>query len=335
MEVEHIPCGEKYSLRFGCNTRLCARCGKKYRNRKRQRFAALKRLPSVAGARLKFVTLTFPNQEWPNPDDPKAWMEARTKMLREFLPTRKKDRNPRDCGMIVRGYLAVWEVTPGKSGGRFHPHLHLLIWSDYIHVPEFKRRWCKLTGANVGGQDIRGVRDGGRAVDYLLKYLAKPWAGIPDDLQVACLYRTRRVTSVGEFYGQKFTRWTAACMERSEKFSWVLLCECCGLPSPWDFGEDPADLDACARPWKPGNALGDDEPAPAEWATVRVIELHDHIERSLPAREARMAKVAWNGMPLDVPPETVRVAAGRGLVEAWNAWDSSASESAPVDDVPF
>lgn len=317
VEIEHCPCGSRYWIKFGCRSRLCGRCGHRYRAGKRQRFEPLARLHQEgeeAEQSLLFITLTWPGNfttgpmahrddcpsqpspypgrpaqhgpcicigeraaNWETPADCNAWFRDRTRLLRQVL----WQDAPQNWGM--KGYLAVWETTAertcsscglqrsrhdkagkgirapegvhpqdwtdkrgnlirenscegwvaGRRTGKFHPHLHLLVYSKFIPIAQLRKHWME----SGGGAQIRLEPARGRqAVDYVLKYLSKPWKGVPDDLQVCALYRTRRVTSVGEFYGARFRQLTARLMEPGEKTTTGIYCPVC---NPLSKGHGP------------------------------------------------------------------------------------------------
>lgn len=256
----------------------------------------------------------------------------------------------------VRGYLAVWETTaettcrecglvrsfherdgkgrasrigkrgeqirgnecsgwkPGLRSGKFHPHLHVLVWSKFIPVAELRARWEKIGG---GGQIRLEAAHGAAAVDYVLKYLSKPWVGVPDDLQIVALYRIRRVTSAGEFYGARFNKLTARLMEPCEKTRTGIFCRVCDRARA---GAGALRLDARGRYLEAGSDLAERILAPGcdnagveledlresgraisrvkEWRTVRTRLLADGDRRRMDA--ASFATFAWNGLLLEV-----------------------------------
>lgn len=433
LQLEHLPCGHCFWVRFGCRTRLCTPCGERYRGLKRNRFEPLARLhvdedeaarlpphpwapggssdalfdrerwlfdpereapaaPTSQSSSLKFLTLTFPDNvfvgpapeghvagkneiRWETPDQCREWFRTWTKKLRHFIgPWKKGKRQPSaPAKWGVKGYLAVWEVTaekvcgecglgrskhirltsgkpgPGIPGGRdkrgnmvrdndctgwknerrsgrFHPHLHLLVWSRFIPIDELRARWTSIGG---GGQIRLEAAEGKDAVDYVLKYLAKPWAGVPDDLQVVGLYRMRRVTSCGEFYGKKFTALTAALLEPAEKSRAGIYCPHCAAmteeergaraiqieqdveraPSvrlETEGGKIVSEVDA-VRVFRWGaftprgveikdlRKLGRPEKSAPEWRTVSLRLIPD-LRDSITMEPAKFAVFAWNGV---------------------------------------
>lgn len=388
IEIEHAPCGSRYWIAFGCNSRLCEGCGKKYREEKAREWDCLGNLHEVVTERnrgkgqereaLKFVTLTFPNIDpdvtWPTPDAARAWFQGHTKNLRRFFrarrctfcrhvdvrcpcPPGKKSRvracrAPKECAQAraierwgFRAYAATWEVTaekscascsrkrgdhdangrpragqtcsgwePGAPTGRYHPHIHLLVWSRFVPARQLSKRWEEWGGGSI--VDVRNIveNDGAKAVAYLLKYLAKPWPGIPADLQTIALHRCRRMTACGEFYGAPMNggRVCGACgntraehkageidcpgyvdAERvgglrarlarlSSRSTWRVTCLRCGVAvtgatAPWELGD-------IARPAR----------APPEWRTARVCH---SWALPLDAEPAAMTLMTWAGQP--------------------------------------
>jgi len=379
VEVEHAPCGSRYWIKFGCRSRLCGKCGHRYREGKRQRFEPLARLHvdgDDSSTFLRFLTLTWPDnigtgplpgrrvdgdhdehvgawrreRHWETPADANRWFRERTALIRRLL----WEDAPENWGM--RGYLAVWETTaertcgrcglqrsrhdragkgtasardrrgklvrgnecegwvPGASTGRFHPHLHLLIYSRHVPIEQLRKIW----ESSGGGAQIRlEPAQGAEAVDYILKYLAKPWKGVPDDLQVVALYRTRRVTSVGEFYGRRFRQLSARLMESHEKTHVGIFCPVCN-PLRDEFGPvahytldgvelvDADTIESADRPVK----------RPPQWSTVRIHEPGVTPVRIVDAEpfaaliridieRAPIVEVAWNGVTLGPIPREV------------------------------
>lgn len=179
----------------------------------------------------------------------------------------------------------TWEK--GEKTGRYHPHLHVLLWSNFIPWKQIAARWEHVTGARV--VDIRAVEnDGTKCVAYLLKYLGKSWEGVPDDIQVAALHRTRRLTSTGQFYGSKFRELRKVLVRPDEKLSHVLRCPQCGPRAglPFTRRDDPEHVLALAEavdPWRPAVCV---------WRTLRVMPAGF---MPMSGRPAMMAPVTWAG----------------------------------------
>lgn len=233
-----------------------------------------------------------------------------------------------------RGHDGVWRTKkgvpiranecpkwiPGRTTGRFHPHLHILVWSNFIPIGQLRKRWSLLGG---GGQIRLEPMHGDAAVDYCLKYLSKPWKAVPDDLQIVGLFRIRRVTSTGAFYGQAFTDLSASLMENVEKMRTGIYCTHCH-PEPPPLGSTlddgfASDLREMGRPYQP----------PQQWRSVRTRLLLDADADEM--EPATFAEFAWNGVFLRTVDDARRAKLLQVGKEAWDA----AARVEPEDPIPF
>ena len=73
----------------------------------------------------------------------------------------------------IRGGVWFFQVKRGKNSGQWHPHLHILLDSDYIPKRELSLEWFMATG-NSFIIDIRKVEDPEKVSDYVSRYCARP-----------------------------------------------------------------------------------------------------------------------------------------------------------------
>ena len=228
VRIKH-ECGAAFVIPRKCRTRICRKCGAAMTNDRIKRWLPLSRLFShvrQGEPRARFVTLTFPDAElqWSGNEELKHWVRKRTEFLRKFFMG--KD-TPKRWG--VRGYLAVWEFTRNPETKRLHPHLHILVWSDFVPWQQLQARWQAATGAwNVNLKEVP-QDSSARALGYILKYVNKPWKDIPEDIQAVAFYRTRRITATGAFYGKQLGRNLEAATQPEERRVVRLLCTGCGV----------------------------------------------------------------------------------------------------------
>lgn len=158
-------CLEGIRVPVYCGDRFCPDCGRRRRGRVATRLKMM-----IAGAehpshyRLKMITLTIPNSQ-----SPQAGCALLVKAFRR-LRSRGVWRN------AVSGGAFVLEIT-GRPG-RWHCHLHMLVYARYIPVRHLSRWWNQVSPGKI--VDIRLV-SGDKAVSYLTKYLAK--SSVPDNLR--------------------------------------------------------------------------------------------------------------------------------------------------------
>lgn len=279
LRIQH-RCGAIYWMKKTCRTRICSECGTRLNNEKARKFKPLSRLhvnESEGGLRL--ITFTFDDARirCKTPTDWRDWIRARTQLVREFLMGRDTPKK-----WNVRGYIAVWEIT-SRADGSMHPHLHVVAWSGFMPRAQVVKLWHERTGAwNV---DIRPAEAG--ALGYVLKYVAKPWPGISEEIQAIAFHRTRRITATGEFYNQKLHANLERVVWQQERYITRACCLSCGIPQP--SREDAMPI---GRAWKP---------PPGEWRTVDTKG-----EVSPDAEALPMMRVSWRGR--DLWPDVQRCA---------------------------
>lgn len=158
-------CLKEIGVPVYCGDRFCPVCGRRRRGRVATRLRHLIRhAVHPPHHRLKMITLTIPNST-----SPQAGCSLLVKSFRRL-------RSRRVWSNYVSGGAFVLEVT-GRPG-RWHCHLHMLVYARYIPVRSLSRWWSEVSPGKI--VDIRLVsRD--KAVSYLTKYLAK--SSVPDNLR--------------------------------------------------------------------------------------------------------------------------------------------------------
>lgn len=173
-----------------CKSRVCPECQRRHANKYRRRFTkmvgAWKRRPGQA---VMLLTLTFraTGALITGAEIRRGFREVR-RLVREFYP------NGDNCGAV-----GVAEIGQGNN-----LHVHLIVVGGYVSQRHLSERWLKITG-NSYVVDIRAVRQVGRAVGYVLKYIGKLPSFVDPvsygDL-LAALKGTRRLHTFGCFYNR-------------------------------------------------------------------------------------------------------------------------------------
>lgn len=73
----------------------------------------------------------------------------------------------------IRGGVWFFQLKVSKKDGCYHPHLHILLDSDYISQKMLSLEWFETTG-NSYIVDIRAIKDAGKVADYVSRYCSKP-----------------------------------------------------------------------------------------------------------------------------------------------------------------
>lgn len=140
-----------------CHDRWCVPCA----NGRASRIAA-NLLEKLENRRTRFVTLTLKA----SPDSLRARID---RLLSSFSKLRRrgfwKDR--------VAGGAGFLEITRGRNGGHWHPHLHLVVEGKYLPKDELTDAWLQITGDSYV-VDIKLVRDPRSVGYYITKYATKP-----------------------------------------------------------------------------------------------------------------------------------------------------------------
>jgi len=203
---------ERYFVRCFCHTRICEACGRMYVKDLRSRVLPVVRKATSQRRRgyvLAQVTLTVTSKRYNNslPDREgivRLYRES-SHLLRRFFGkyAMRKTRTGRwreDRKRYVgAGWLAAVEV--GRDNNNLH--IHALTYGPIRSVKRLSEAWANITGDSFG-VDIRR-KTPKQAVDYVLKYIAKPPA--TDSYRRIAEYSqmikgSRRLRSGGLFYNR-------------------------------------------------------------------------------------------------------------------------------------
>lgn len=156
--ARHKETGQVKVEANSCRLRWCPVCAEAKQLRIRQEVS--KWLKSFQKPR--FVTLTLSHSSLSLAVQIKHLYKA-FRLLRTHKQIAKK----------IRGGVWFFQVKLGKKDGCWHPHLHVLVDSNYINQKELSLEWLVSTG-NSYIVDIRAVKDPGKVADYVSRYCAKP-----------------------------------------------------------------------------------------------------------------------------------------------------------------
>lgn len=215
--IQRSTGGELRMSRDGCNLRWCPVCRPRVMCRyyKKCRYLVSCMRPGKA----KFVTLTLRSTDQPLADQLTRLKQAfrRLRQMREW-------RNRAGFG------LGTIEITWNRDRQQWHPHLHIIVDSDYIPHNLLMRMWRKASGGSyiVHIKSLRAGQEG-----YLTKYLVKS-PSIPAGKVrefAAGLAGQRQIITFGNppAYSDEYAggeRWCNVC-------SVPRLLKCIGLGEQW------------------------------------------------------------------------------------------------------
>lgn len=189
-----LETGELGLVSNTCHDRWCEVCG-----RERAAVIAENAFHAVKGEVVRFVTLTLKHS-------PTSLSDQLDRINASFNRLRErrwwKDR--------VRGGAAFLEVKLSEKSGLWHPHLHLIIDSDFLDQRELSQEWLGVTG-DSSIVDVRLIRDFGGVAAYVTKYVTKPASAevyaVPERLDEMILaMRGRRLCATfGSWRGLKLS----------------------------------------------------------------------------------------------------------------------------------
>lgn len=140
-----------------CHDRWCVPCA----NGRAARVTA-NLLDHLQNRHVRFITLTLKA----SPDTLRARID---RLLSAFGKLRRraswKDR--------VTGGAGFLEITRGREGGHWHPHLHLIVEGRYFPKQLLVDTWLELTGDSYV-VDIKLIREPAIVARYVTKYASKP-----------------------------------------------------------------------------------------------------------------------------------------------------------------
>ncbi len=142
-----------------CGSRYCPNCSYRYRRDLAERI--IKRIGIVKPKVWRFLTLTIRSTDEPLGEqlDNLRTSFRRLRQTVLWLSTQ------------LLGY-AVIEITFNEMTQKWHPHLHVLTRGIYLDQRKLSEQWKKCSrGSDI--VDVRMIRNGRHAVNYICKYLGK------------------------------------------------------------------------------------------------------------------------------------------------------------------
>lgn len=140
-----------------CHDRFCKACG-----HERQRIITQNMLAFCHGKTLRFVTLTLRHNQ-----------EQLERQVTRLYSAFNRLRERTSWKSRVKGGACFFEFKPAKDKDEWHPHLHIVLESDYFPQNLLSSEWLACTGdSNI--VDIRFVRDAQATLSYVAKYASKP-----------------------------------------------------------------------------------------------------------------------------------------------------------------
>ena len=139
-----------------CGDRWCELC---QRNRAHVIRSNLERV--VPDHPVRFITLTLRSAT-------EGLRELLSRLYRGFRALRASDL----WKAKTEGGVAFLEITRGKKGDHWHPHLHILAQGKYIDLQDLSDAWLAATG-DSHHVDIRLVRNRQQLFHYVTKYCTK------------------------------------------------------------------------------------------------------------------------------------------------------------------
>jgi hypothetical protein len=85
----------------------------------------------------------------------------------------RKLRQHKVIRQAVRGGVWFFQIKVSKKSGEYHPHLHIVLDSDYVSQKLISLQWLQSTG-NSFIVDIRAVKSPEVVADYVSRYAARP-----------------------------------------------------------------------------------------------------------------------------------------------------------------
>jgi Replication protein len=212
-------CGKKYSFyvchecgqycylaEFRCDDRLCPLCGRHRVSRLLESYGGV--LKGLKG--LRMVTVSMRSRPLGQLKDAVRCLWRALSRLRHRAIWRK-----------VRGAICSLEVTYNAADSSWHPHLHILVDSEFLVWEEFHRAWNEVTNFEGNAIWIQKARDGW---EYeLVKYITK----------IAELFKSLDAFKefLGFAKGRRFIRTYGSlynCVANAEEVRGPIHCKGCG-----------------------------------------------------------------------------------------------------------
>lgn len=177
-----------------CRDRWCLPCAKD-----RSRTIAANLTDLTTGKRLRLMTLTLAHRP--------VHLRAEVDRLQASFSSLRRLSEWKDR---IEGGVAILEVARGSKNESWHPHLHVIYEGKYFPQPKLKELWYRVTGDSYI-VDIRNVESESMLVNYVTKYVSKPWTGdVERDpllmAEIVCALDKRRMcTTFGTWRGVSLT----------------------------------------------------------------------------------------------------------------------------------
>ncbi len=141
-----------------CNHKLCPECHRIHSKKIRERLRHV-----IENGHL-FITLTISTKR-------DSELRENIIILRRALRSLTQRKREDQWCPFETGFFWRLEITPGKG---FHPHLHLIVDSDFIDYYSLRKRWSSaVAGAGGFGDFIHLKHTNDRSIFEIGKYLSK------------------------------------------------------------------------------------------------------------------------------------------------------------------
>jgi len=163
-----------------------------------------------------------------------------------------------------RGGIWFFQIKRSTDGSQWHPHLHILIDSNYIPKLELSKTWEQSSrGSKI--IDIRQIHSAKKAADYVARYAAAPCRLVDysaeDSVTIAKALHGLRI--VGKFGSAKDVQLSpqkpndADCWEKIADYTHVVLSRHYDDKSAkiWKAWQDNSPLCVLDKPPKPSDVV--------------------------------------------------------------------------------
>jgi len=141
-----------------CNQRWCPMC------QKTKRWIITNSVSEWVQTKkyVKFVTVTLKSST--------DSLEFQVKRLYESFQVLRRQKLWKQS---VRGGVWFFQLTMNSTTQEWHPHIHVLVDSDYINKKDLSKLWFKITHDSFI-VDVRKVEDPEKAAEYVARYATVP-----------------------------------------------------------------------------------------------------------------------------------------------------------------
>lgn len=158
--MRHKETGELKLQVNACKLRICPVCRRARQARASKMLRAM--LEDAKPREYQMITLTLRHNDQP--------LKDRLRFLRTSF---RKLRHRNGWKKSAQFGYAVLEINWSDVSGCWHPHLHILVRTQFIDWTRLRKDWIQIThGSHHVNSQI--VHKPGPAADYLVKYLGKP-----------------------------------------------------------------------------------------------------------------------------------------------------------------